>query len=334
MFSPFVVQMAVAALAVFSVGGVLISLLYPRLAGGSKTEKRLEAIADSKRKAAADRISAEEGRRRRSVEDTLKELEEAQKAKARSSTKPTLTVRMRQAGLGWSKNIYYLMCLVVAAFAYVVAILGLGLGPVPGAGFGFAVGLLVPHAFVNMKRKRRLKKFGEEFPNAVDVVVRGVKAGLPLIDCLKVIASEAQEPVASEFQEIVEDQTLGMPLAEAVERLPERIPLSETNFFAIVIAIQARSGGSLSEALSNLSKVLRDRKKMTGKIRAMSAEAKSSAGIIGALPIIVAILVYFTSPDYILLLFQTTTGNIVLAGCGIWMFMGIMVMRKMINFDY
>ena len=98
MFSPFVVQMAVAALAVFSVGGVLISLLYPRLAGGSKTEKRLEAIADSKRKAAADRISAEEGRRRRSVEDTLKELEEAQKAKARSSTKPTLTVRMRQAG--------------------------------------------------------------------------------------------------------------------------------------------------------------------------------------------------------------------------------------------
>ncbi len=334
MFSPFVVQMAVAALAVFSVGGVLISLLYPRLAGGSKTEKRLEAIADSKRKAAADRISAEEGRRRRSVEDTLKELEEAQKAKARSSTKPTLTVRMRQAGLAWSKNIYYLVCLVAAAFAYVVAILLLGLGPVPGAGFGLAAGLLAPHFFVNMKRKRRLKKFGEEFPNAVDVVVRGVKAGLPLIDCLKVIASEAQEPVCTEFQEIVEDQTLGMPLAEAVERLPERIPLSETNFFAIVIAIQARSGGSLSEALSNLSKVLRDRKKMTGKIRAMSAEAKSSAGIIGALPIIVAILVYFTSPDYILLLFQTTTGNIVLAGCGIWMFMGIMVMRKMINFDY
>jgi tight adherence protein B len=166
------------------------------------------------------------------------------------------------------------------------------------------------------------------------VIVRGVKAGLPLIDCIKVIAVEAQEPVRSEFQQIVEDQTLGMPLAEAVARLPERIPLAEANFFAIVIIIQSRSGGSLSEALGNLSKVLRDRKKMDAKIRAMSAEAKSSAGIIGSLPIVVAVLVYFTSPDYILLLFQTTTGNIVLAGSGLWMLMGILVMRKMINFDF
>ncbi len=164
--------------------------------------------------------------------------------------------------------------------------------------------------------------------------VRGVKAGLPLIDCLKVIAREAQEPVRSEFQAIVEDQTLGMPISDAVARFPERIPLAETNFFAIVITIQARTGGSLAEALSNLSKVLRDRRKMDAKIRAMSAEAKASAGIIGSLPIVVAILVYLTSPDYIMLLFQTTTGNIVLAGSALWMLMGIMVMRKMINFDF
>jgi tight adherence protein B len=334
MFSPFVVQVAVALLAVFSVGGVLVSLLYPRLTGGSKGEKRLESIAATKRKAAADRISAEEGRRRRSVEDTLKELEEAQKARARSSTRPTLTIRMRQAGLTWSKNTYYLVCGVAALLTLGVALFVVGFGPIPSAGFALSGGVLLPHFFVNFQRKRRLRRFSDEFPNAVDVVVRGVKAGLPLIDCLKVIASEAQEPVASEFQEIVEDQTLGMPLPEAVERLPQRIPLSETNFFAIVIAIQARSGGSLSEALSNLSKVLRDRKKMAGKIRAMSAEAKSSAGIIGSLPAVVAILVYFTSPDYILLLFQTTTGNIVLGISGLWMFIGIMVMRKMINFDY
>jgi tight adherence protein B len=125
-----------------------------------------------------------------------------------------------------------------------------------------------------------------------------------------------------------------MPLPEAVARLPERIPLPESNFFAIVVAIQARSGGSLSEALTNLSKVLRDRKKMAGKIRAMSAEAKSSAGIIGSLPIIVGILVWFTSPGYIALLFTTTGGNIVLGASAFWMFLGIMVMRKMINFDY
>ena len=211
---------------------------------------------------------------------------------------------------------------------------GVRFGMLPSAGFGISGGVLLPHFFVNWKRKRRLRQFTNEFANAVDVIVRGVKAGLPLVDCLKVIANEAQEPVAGEFREIVEDQTLGMPLADAVARLPERIPLPEANFFAIVVAIQARSGGSLSEALSNLSKVLRDRKKMAGKIRAMSAEAKSSAGIIGSLPIIVAILVYFTSPDYIALLFTTTSGNIVLAIAGLWMFIGIMVMRKMINFDY
>jgi tight adherence protein B len=334
MFSPLTVQIAVALLAVFSVGGVLVAALYPRLTGGTKSEKRLEAIAATKRRAAADRIAAEEGKRRRNVEDTLKELEETQKAKARKSQKPSLMTRMRQAGLLWSKNTYYMVCLMAAVGTLAFAMFVLGFGLIPSAGFAVSGGVLLPHFYVNWKRKKRLRKFSDEFANAVDVIVRGVKAGLPLVDCLKVIAGEAQEPVRSEFQEIVEDQTLGMPLAEAVNRLPERIPLAEANFFAIVIAIQSRTGGSLAEALSNLSKVLRDRRKMQGKIRAMSSEAKSSAGIIGSLPIVVAVLVYLTSPDYILLLFTTTVGNIVLTISGMWMFMGIMVMRKMINFDY
>jgi tight adherence protein B len=241
---------------------------------------------------------------------------------------------MRQAGLTWTKNTYYVICVAAAFGTFALALIFMGFGLIPSVGFGISGGILLPHFFVNFKRKRRLKQFSLEFPNAVDIIVRGVKAGLPLVDCLKIIAAESQEPVRSEFQELVEDQTLGMPLAEAVARLPERIPLAEANFFAIVIAIQSRTGGSLSEALSNLSKVLRDRKKMSAKIRAMSAEAKSSAGIIGSLPVVVAVLVYITSPDYILLLFQTTTGNIVLAICGIWMLMGVLVMRKMINFDY
>jgi len=334
MFSPYVVQIAVALLAVFSVGGIIVAALYPRLAGGSKSEKRLEAIAATKRRQAADRIAVEEGKRRRSVEDTLKELEEAQKAKARKNQKPSLMTRIRQAGLTWTKNIYYLICLGAAFFTFALSFLFFGFGAIPSIGFALAGGVLLPHFFVNFMRKRRLKKFTEEFPNAIDIIVRGVKAGLPLVDCLKVIAAEAQEPVRSEFQEIVEDQTLGLPMPEAVARLPERIPLAETNFFAIVIAIQSRTGGSLSEALSNLSKVVRDRKKMSAKIRAMSAEAKSSAGIIGSLPAIVTLLVYLTSPDYILLLFTTTAGNVVLAISGMWMMVGIAVMRKMINFDY
>jgi tight adherence protein B len=334
MFSPLFVQVAVALLAAFSVGGVAVAALYPRLAGRSRSEQRLEAVGASKQKAAADRVGAEEGRRRRTVEDTLKELEESQKEKARKSQKPSLMTRIRQAGLGWSKRTYYFVCAGTAVLTMALSFVGLGFGPLPSLGFGFSAGILLPHFFVNFKRKHRLRRFSNEFPNAVDVIVRGVKAGLPLVDCLKVIGREAVEPVRSEFQEVVEDQTLGMPLPEAVARLPERIPLAEANFFAIVVIIQSRTGGSLSEALSNLSKVLRDRKKMAGKIRAMSAEAKSSAGIIGSLPVIVAVLVWFTSPAYIALLFTTLAGNVVLVCCGLWMLLGVLVMRKMINFDY
>jgi tight adherence protein B len=192
----------------------------------------------------------------------------------------------------------------------------------------------VPRWVVNFLRKRRMAKFLDEFANASDVIVRGVKAGLPLNDCIKIIANEAAEPVRSEFRHIVETQALGVPLADAVAKLPERVPVPEANFFAIVVAVQARAGGNLSEALGNLSRVLRDRRKMKGKIGAMSMEAKASAAIIGALPIVVMILVYITSPNYIMLLFTEQLGNVILGASAVWMTMGILVMRRMINFDF
>jgi Flp pilus assembly protein TadB len=160
----------------------------------------------------------------------------------------------------------------------------------------FAGGLLLPHFYVNFMRARRFKRFSAEFANAMDVIVRGLKSGLPLADCMKIIAAEAQEPVRSEFKAIIEDQAMGMPSDEAVQRLPQRMPVAEASFFAIVIAIQSRTGGSLSEALGNLSKVLRERKKMQAKIKAMSSEAKSSAGIIGALPVFVTGAIYCHHP--------------------------------------
>jgi tight adherence protein B len=267
------------------------------------------------------------------VEKTLREIEEKQKANARKGGKPTLGVRLRQAGLGWSLTTYHLACAGAGFAAYVLMLL-VGFGILSASGFAVAVGLLLPHVYVNAKRKARLKRFGAEFPNAVDVIVRGLKAGLPMTDCLRVIAAEMQEPVKGEFVTIAQDQTLGIPVDEAVQRMCDRIPLPEANFFAIVIAIQSRTGGSLSEALGNLSKVLRERKKMKGKIKAMSAEAKASAGIIGALPFFVAGAVYLTSPDYMSLLVTTLTGKIVLVGCALWMSIGTFVMRKMINFDF
>ncbi len=164
--------------------------------------------------------------------------------------------------------------------------------------------------------------------------MRGVKAGLPLLDCLKMITVEAPEPLKSEFRSIIETQAIGIPLGEACGKLYERMRVPEANFFGIVIAIQQKAGGNLAEALGNLSRVLRDRKKMKGKIQAMSQEAKASASIIGALPVAVMTLVWVTSPQYINLLFTEPLGNVMLVGSVMWMSMGVLVMKKMINFDF
>ena len=183
-------------------------------------------------------------------------------------------------------------------------------------------------------KKRREKSFLKALPDAVDVIVRGIKAGLPLFESIKVVAADAPEPLRGEFLAIIETQAIGMPLGEACARLYDRMPVPEANFFGIVIAIQQKSGGNLSEALGNLSKVLRDRKKMAEKIQAMSMEAKASAGIIGSLPPIVMLLVYLSTPHYISLLWTHPTGQLMLVGCAIWMTIGILVMKKMINFDF
>jgi tight adherence protein B len=329
--SPHAIQVLVALLATLCVGGVLVALVYSRVSKGSEARRRFDAIAAQEKSAVQRSKPTADTERKRSIETTLRELEEKQKVKA--GAKPSLLARLRQAGLEWSKRTYYLTCVITGAIL-VVALLAFGTSALPSLGFGVAGGLLLPHLYVNFRRARRFKKFTAEFPGAVDVIVRGVKSGLPLGDCLRIISSEAQEPVRGEFRTIVEDQTLGVPIDEAVQRLPERIPLTEANFFAIVIALQSRTGGSLSESLGNLSKVLRERKKMKLKIKAMSSEAKASAGIIGSLPVIVTGLVYLTSPDYIMLLFTTTIGHVVIAASLMWMGIGIFVMRKMINFDF
>lgn len=211
---------------------------------------------------------------------------------------------------------------------------GLGTSLFAAVALGFAAGFGVPRWILGFLKKRREKAFLKALPDAVDVIVRGIKAGLPLFESIKVVAVDAPEPLRSEFLAIIETQAIGMPLGEACARLYERMPLPEANFFGIVIAIQQKSGGNLSEALGNLSKVLRDRKKMAEKIQAMSMEAKASAGIIGSLPPIVMLLVYMSTPDYISLLWTHPTGQLMLVGCAIWMSIGIFVMKRMINFDF
>jgi tight adherence protein B len=198
----------------------------------------------------------------------------------------------------------------------------------------FAAGFGLPRWILGFLKRRREAKFIAAFPDGVDVIVRGIKAGLPLLESLKVISVDSPEPLRSEMRTILDIQAIGVPLGEACTKLYERVPVAEANFFGIVISIQQKAGGNLSEALGNLSKVLRERKKMKAKIQAMSQEAKASAGIIGSLPVIVMALVYLTSPQYIELLWTHPTGRMLLAISAFWMSMGIFVMRKMINFDF
>ncbi len=319
---------AASFLAAVAAGGVVYVFIHPLLSGEARAEKRQKALVRTSLERRVDRVASGVNRREQ-IAQSLKELEGREKAR----NKLTLEQRIAHAGLRWSRNRFVAVS-VVLGLALAIVLYGVTGNLIATWAGLFAGSLGVPRWILAHLKKRRINKFLDELPNAMDVIVRGVRAGLPLGDCMRVIANEAQEPVRSEFRTVIEAQTLGLPLGDSIAKLYERVPVAEANFFAIVIVIQSKSGGSLSEALGNLSRVLRDRKKMGAKIRAMSAEAKSSAGIIAALPLVVAILVYLTSPDYILLLFQTTTGNIVLAICGIWMFMGIMVMRKMINFDF
>lgn len=322
------------ALGVLALGAVAFAFLSPQLAGSGKAQKRIDTVVSSKAKGAA-RLKELTGadnsaQRRKQVQETLKELEAKQKERR---DRVTLRSRIEQAGLDFSPRTFYIISFVVAVVtAGGVVFAG---QPIYAAGLAaVATGLGLPRWVLNFLKNRRENLFLEEFANSIDVIVRGVKSGLPLNDCLKVIATEAPDPVGSEFRLLIEGQRIGVPLDEGLQKMFERTPLPEVNFFSIVLAIQSKVGGNLSEALGNLAHVLRDRKRMKGKIQAMSSEAKASAGIIGSLPPFVMLMITFMSPDFMTPLFTERFGNLLLIGSGCWMFLGVLVMRKMINFKF
>lgn len=319
-------------LAALTVGGLLWSVFQPRLDGGNRASDRLGAVVNGPSVAVSN--SLKDKARKKSVGDVLQEMAEQEAGVNGKKKKLSLKMRLRQAGLGWSRRTFYLIGLICGSIAYVIATVGFSISQIPAAGYGVAAALLLPNMLVNRRRKKRFERFTSELPEAIDVIVRGVKSGLPLSDCLKAIATDAGEPVRTEFKIIVDDNSMGMTMAEAAARLPERVPVPEATFFAIVIAIQSRSGGSLSEALGNLSRVVRERKKMKNKVQALSSEAKAGALIIAAIPFFVAGALTLVAPEYIALLFSDFIGNVILAVSAFWMLMGVLVMRAMINFDF
>lgn len=331
MFEP---EILFPLLGAISAAALIFAIFYPMFFGDKEAEKRIASVTESRSVKVASRSAAESAaNRRKQVADKLKDIEERQRKKE----KVTLRLRLQRAGLKITPQSFWIMsaaCGIFCAATVYFSVEPSFLMNLAALTAGFVGMFGIPRWFVGKLTKRRQQKFLAELANSLDVVTRGVKSGLPLNECLQIVARESPEPIASEFKEVVEQQRVGIPLHEALERLSQRMPLPEVRFLTIVIGIQAAAGGNLSEALGNLSEVLRSRIRMAMKVKALSAEATASAAVLASLPPGVMGMVYMTAPDYIMPIFVTKTGNFMILGSLFWMSCGVFVMQKMINFKY
>jgi tight adherence protein B len=282
--------------------------------------------------------------RYRHSENTLDKVE-AQLRKAVAARKPkfhkiagsssrieALALRLHRTGKKWTLSQYlYVSVGLMVAVAVLVLLktgalaLALGVGMLVGAG--------LPHMVVNFFIKRRGDKFTAKFPDAIELLVRGLRSGLPVTETLGVVAQEVPGPVGEEFKLVIERIKIGRTMEEALQETADRLNTPEFSFFCITLAIQRETGGNLAETLSNLADVLRKRSQMKLKIKAMSSESKASAYIVGALPFIVFIMIYWINPGYIGGFF--TEDRLIVAGLGglTWMSIGAFIMAKMVSFE-
>jgi len=321
----------VAALAFLAIAGV--GLLATSGGGNAKANRRAQALVGRSR---GDRAKGPTGRaaamdlnqRRKQIVRTLQDQETKRRAAGLD-----IESKLRQAGLSMSLKTYWLSAAGLALVMTVLA-LAMRLSPLVALMVGFVSGVGLPLWVIGFLAKRRRAKFAAGFADAVDIVVRGLRSGLPLHDCLKMISKECTEPLAGEFRRLVEGQALGVTLEQGLERMHERMPTPELKFFAIVLNIQQKTGGNLGEALGNLSTVLRSRRMMREKIKALSTEAVASAGVIASLPPGVGILITMADRHYLDILFNDPRGHVLLFVAASAMGFGTFVMRKMINFKF
>ncbi|MFY0638635.1 type II secretion system F family protein [Maricaulis maris] len=322
----FVLAAAAAFMAVGGVGWVVAGA-----AGDVQSKKRMNRAVHGGLQRGRRQTSAldQAAQRKRQVQESLKDLEQRQRDRRKKSL--SIKARIQQAGMSFTPAVFWMISAGLAVAGLLIALIT-GQNLIVTGGITVIAGLGMPRWWLGLARGRRQKKFSGEFANALDVITRGVKSGLPLNECLKILAKESPEPVRTEFEKLVEGIAVGVSLPDGLDRMCERMPLPELNFFRTVLIIQQKTGGNLAETLGNLSIVLRSRKMMREKIGALSSEAKSSAAIIGSLPPGVLGIVYATTPSYMGQMFVHPTGQLMLLGGVTWMFIGIMVMRGMINF--
>jgi tight adherence protein B len=277
--------------------------------------------------------------------DSTKDKVEAQLRKAVAARKPkmhmvagsssrldALALRLHRTGKGWTLTQYLYaslgITLVVTVLIYIktsASLLALGIGLVAGAG--------IPHFVVGWFINHRAEAFTNKFPDAIELLVRGLRSGLPVTETLGVVATEVHGPVGEEFRLITDRIKVGKTMEDALQETADRLNMPEFSFFCITLAIQRETGGNLAETLANLADVLRKRAQMKLKIRAMSSESKASAYIVGSLPFIVFGMIWWINPGYLGGFFEDD--RLIVTGLGglVWMSIGAFIMAKMVSFE-
>jgi len=319
-----VLMMIVGAIGIFLmlvIGAAISITMKPKM----RLKKRMEAIGTF---ANSGSVSAKaENRRQKRIQDKLKGVGEVKK---KEGIGDKITIALLQAGLQIEVKVLILVCIGTGILGVVVAILT-NAPPLAIVAGGVIGGLGMPKFILGRMAQRRQNEFTKHFAEAIDVITRGIRSGLPVGECINVISREFEGPVGEEFTMVIEGQRLGMSLEDILARALKRIPTAEFKFFAIVLQIQKQTGGNLADTLENLSEVLRSRKRIKDKVKALSSEAKTSAGIIASLPFFVLAMLSLVNPEYVGVLF-TDGIHLVFIGLGMMAF-GIFVMAQMINFE-
>lgn len=318
---PFILTLLIFSM--FLIGGVLVWLNIK-----ARRKKRMLMMVQGAHAATQhkkDKVNAQDQRR----SELAKKLKDENKEK--DDKKTSMSDLIMQAGLEISVKQFWLFS-AISGVVFFLIVTFMGAAPLVQILVTITAVLGLPRLFLKQLIKKRQKDFMADFPDALESMMRLLKAGMPVSEAIKMVAEEFDGPMGEEMGRIFEQQKIGVPLPEAVLVAAERIPLTEMQMFATAIAIQTQTGSSLSEVLENLASVIRARFKLRRKVKALSSEAKASAAIIAALPVFVATGMFFLNREYIEVLFIDPTGKFLLGGSIFWMFIGCVVMRQMINF--
>jgi tight adherence protein B len=312
---------------------VLVAALWSMLfeADERRLQRRVERIQSPRAAGSGDQVKQLESLRRNKQDSSIASLDRVIKRML-----PNLgLMRLRLERAGWSLKVgdFLLICLGVSVATVTVLTLSFDFSLLVNGPLGLIVGLGGPNLVLRQQITRRTKKFVSLMPDALDLIVRGIRSGLPASEALKTIAEEIEDPIGTEFRQISDQMKIGVAMDDAMWSTARRLGIPEFNFLVISLSIQQETGGNLAEILEKLSDMVRRREQMRLKVKAMSSEARASAGIIGSLPFIMCGVISFVSPGYINTLFTDPRGWVMI-GLGLTsLCVGIGVMSKMIKFD-